>query len=67
MLSNFKRLPRDLMVKEHARVVERLSLASRLLNSQGEIIDQQRKELAAHKAELEELRAIKKELKKMEC
>lgn len=67
MLSNFERLPRDKMVKEHARVSERLDLACRLLNSQGEIIEQQRKELAQSKREIELLKGIKNELNKMEC
>lgn len=67
MLSNFERLPRDKMVKEHARVSERLDLACMLLNSQGEIIEQQRKELAQSKREIELLKGIKNELNKMEC
>lgn len=67
MASNFERLPRDLMVREHARVLERLELACRLLNSQGEIISQQREELAHSKREIDLLKAIKNELKKMEC
>lgn len=67
MVSDFDRLPRNLMIKEHARVVERLDLASRLLNSQGQIIEQQRKELACSRQEIEQLKDIKNELKKMEC
>ena len=67
MLSNFERLPRDLMVKEHARVTEKLDLACRLLNSQGKIIEQQREELSHSKQELEELSAIYIELKKTGC
>ncbi len=67
MVSDFDRLPRNLMIKEHARVVERLDLASRLLNSQGQIIEQQRNELACSRQEIEQLKDIKNELKKMEC
>jgi small-conductance mechanosensitive channel len=65
--SNFGNLPREKMISEHARLSERLDLACRLLNSQGEIIEQQRKELAQSKHEIEQLKAIKDELNKMEC
>jgi hypothetical protein len=67
MQSNFSRLPRDLMVKEHARVVERLDLASRLLNAQGEIIDQLRSENADLTILIDEMAEIKRELYKLEC
>ncbi len=64
MLSNFERLPRDKMVKEHARVSERLDLACMLLNSQGEIIEQQRKELAQSKREIELLKSLGEKLER---
>lgn len=67
MQSNFSRLPRELMVKEHARVVERLDLASRLLNAQGEIIDQLRSENADLTVLINEMAEIKRELYKLEC
>lgn len=67
MQSNFSRLPRELMVKEHARVVERLDLASRLLNAQGEIIDQLRSENADLTMLINEMAEIKRELYKLEC